>query len=200
MIDDALRPPPLTDPDVQAYKDWLLLNLFDYASWAVMLFNASLHGAPADPRARTIGTALVHLPDGSWIGNVAVRGFQETVVGMNSIALDSLAVAVDPATDRVLVSAVDPDAGLEASIAARAAAHPLDVEERLPFGPGWISWYVVPRLSVSGRVTLGSRTIELALGLGCIAHSSAKPCNLISVLEGYVAGSLRFRILGYASQ
>ena len=76
MIDDALRPPPLTDPDVQAYKDWLHLNVFDHASGAVMLFNGSLHGAPADRRARTIGTALVHLPDGRWMATSSFAAFK----------------------------------------------------------------------------------------------------------------------------
>jgi hypothetical protein len=162
MIDDGLRPPPPTDPDVGAYKDWLHLNVFDHPSGAVMLFNTSLHGAPADPRARAIGAALVHHPERGWIGNVAVRGFDEAVIAPNSIALEHLALAVDPAHERVLVSAAYPDDTLEASIATRAAAQAVDIEDRLPFGSGWISWYAVPRLAVSGNASVGGHRFDLS--------------------------------------
>jgi len=159
MIDDALRPPLPTDPDALAYKDWLHLNVFDHATGVIGLFNTSLHGAPTAAASRTIGTALVHVPDIGWAGNVAVRGFDETAIGQSSVALDRLAVAAFP--DRVLVSAHYPDDAFGATVTARAAARPVAVEERLAFGPGWISWYVVPRLTASGSVTTGTTTIDV---------------------------------------
>jgi hypothetical protein len=159
MIDDALRLPLPTDPDAPAYKDWLHLNIFDHATGVIGLFNTSLHGAPASSASRTIGTSLVHVPGIGWAGNVAVRGFDETAIGQSSVALDRLAVAAF--FDRVLVSANYPDDAFGATVTARATARPVAVEERLPFGPGWISWYVVPRLTVSGSVTTRSTTIDL---------------------------------------
>ena len=159
MIDDSLRPPLPTDPDAPAYKDWLHLNIFDHATGAIGLFNTSLHGAPAAAASRTIGTALLHVPKIGWAGNVAVRGFDETAIGQSSVALDRLAVAAFP--DRVLVSADYPDDAFGATITALTAARSVAVEERLAFGTGWISWYVVPRLTVSGSVTTSTTTIDL---------------------------------------
>jgi hypothetical protein len=171
MIDDALRPPPPTDPDAAAYKDWLHLNVFDHATGAVGLFNASLHGAPTEPSARTIGAALLHLPGVGWVGNVAVRGFDETVIGATSIAIDRLAIAVDPSGERVLVSATYPDDRFGATLSARAGTRPLAVEERMPFGHGWISWYVVPRLTVSGSVVASGTVIDMARASGYHDHN-----------------------------
>jgi len=161
VIDDSLRPPFATDPDAGAYKDWLHLNVFDHRSGAVMLFNVSLHGSPYDPRARVVGTAMVHQPDTGWTGNMSVAGFDEAAIGSTSIATARIALAVDTMSERVLVSAIYPDDSLEGSIAARAASSPVAIEERLPFGSGWISWYVVPRLTVTGTLTCAGRTIEL---------------------------------------
>lgn len=161
MIDDSLRPPGPTDPDADAYKDWLHLNVFDDSSGTVMLFNASLHGSPLDHRARAIGTAIVCQPGIGWSGNMSVNGFDEAVIGSSSIALERMAVAVDPIHDRVIVSASFPDDDVKASIASHAASSPVDVEDRLPFGSGWISWYVVPRLTVTGTVSVAGRTIDL---------------------------------------
>ena len=162
MIDDSLRPPPPTDPDAPAYKDWLHLTVFDHASGAVMLFNASLHGSPQDPRARVIGTGMVHQPGIGWSGNMSVHGFADAVIGSSSIAVEQMALAVHPTSDRVVASAAFPDDALAASVAARARSAAIEVEERLPFGSGWISWYVIPRLEVTGTVTAAGRTIDLS--------------------------------------
>ena len=171
MIDDALRPPLPTDPTAGAYKDWLHLNVFDYASGAVWLFNTSLHGAPADARARAIGTALVHLPGAGWIGNVEVCGIDDVVVGPHSIAMTRLALAVDASGDRVLASAQLPGDGLTAALGARATTAAIDIEQRLPFGPGWISWFVVPRLAVDGTLAAGGRVLDLSGAVGYHDHN-----------------------------
>ena len=171
MIDDALRPPLPLDPTAGAYKDWLHLGVLDPGTGAIGLFNASLHGSPTDPRSRAIGTALVHRPDVGWLGNVEVRALEDAAVGSHSIALEQVALAVDGAADRVLVSAQMADAGLTASIAATSVARPIDVEQHLPFGPGWISWYVAPRLSLRGSLELEGERVDLAGAIGYHDHN-----------------------------
>ena len=92
---------------------------------------------------------------------MSVSGFGGAVVGPTSIATEGMALAVEPLPGRVLVSAAFPDDALEASIATHLDSSPIEVEERLPFGSGWISWYAVPRLTVSGHVTVSGRTLDL---------------------------------------
>lgn len=159
---DALRPPSALDLAASAYKDWLHLNVLDHASGTVGLVNVSLHGAPDDPRARAIGTALLYLPDVGWVGNVEVRGQSEARVGVGSVALSQTALAVDYPAGRMLASARFPRDALALRLTAQAAAPAIDIEQQLPFGPGWVSWYVVPRLTVSGEVIVGSLRIDLA--------------------------------------
>jgi hypothetical protein len=158
VITDTLRPPSAFDPAADAYKDWLHLNILDHASGSVGIFNASLHGSPRDARARAIGTALVHSPAAGWVGNVEVADVADANVGATSIALARIAVATHPGGG-VLASARLPHDGLEAGITATRAAHAIDIEHRLPFGSGWISWYVIPRLRVVGGWSIdGVRT------------------------------------------
>jgi hypothetical protein len=157
---DVLRPPPPLDPTAAAYKDWLHLNLFDPASGAIMLCNASLHGAPGDPRSRVIGTALLHSEDLGWAGNVEVAGFEEAGIGPSSIALEHVAIA-STASGPVFGSAQLPLDGLHLSLRARPTAEPIEMSYPIPFGRGWIAWYVVPRLEVSGTMTLAGRRLAL---------------------------------------
>lgn len=171
MITDTLRPPPLLDPTALGYKDWLNLNVFDHASGAIGIFNGSLHGSPLDRRARAIGTALVHLPDAGWLGNVEVADLTDANVGTTSIGLERTAVATDPAAGTVLVAARLAGDGVEAGITASATSRPIDFAHPLPFGPGWISWYVVPRLSVSGGLVAGHRRIDLAHAVAYHDHN-----------------------------
>lgn len=159
---DALRPPGPLDPTAGAYKDWLHLNLFDHASGGVGLVNASLHGDPEDGRSRAVGAALFHLPGAGWLGNVEVRGLPEAGVGMSSIALERVAVAVDPLSRSVLASARLREDGLDLRLTAAPAARPVVVEERLPFGSGWISWYAMPRLVLThASVEAAGRRLDL---------------------------------------
>jgi hypothetical protein len=127
VITDTLRPPPLFDPTAPAYKDWLHLNLFDYASGSIGIFNGSLHGSPLDARSRAIGTALVHVPGGGWLGNTEVTAMDEANVGTTSIALRHVAIATDPNAGTVLVAARLPGDGLEAGLTATVKSRPIDV-------------------------------------------------------------------------
>ena len=157
----TLRPPSPLDPTVRAYKDWLHLNLFDHASGTVGLVNASLHGAPDEASSRAGGTALLHLPDEGWVGNVEAIGFDEANVGAASVALEHVAVAVAGGRGEVLASAHFPDDGLRVDAVATPGARPIDVELRVPLGPGWISWSLVPALSLAGTVEAAGRTLDL---------------------------------------
>jgi hypothetical protein len=168
---DALRPPTALDLAASAYKDWLHLNLFDHASGVVGLVNVSLHGAPDDLASRAIGTALLHVPELGWVGNVEVRGRREARIGVSSVALAQVALAVDYPAGRVLASARLPRDAVTLRLTARAAAPAIDLEQQLPFGPGWVSWYVVPRLSVEGELVVGSRRIDLAGASGYHDHN-----------------------------
>jgi hypothetical protein len=160
---DALRPPTALDGAATAYKDWLHLNVFDHASGSVGLVNVSLHGAPGDPRSRAVGTALLHVPDAGWLGNVELRGQDEARIGVGSVALEQVALALDYGRGRALASARFPQDAFTLRLTAEAAAPALDLEQRLPLGPGWVSWYVVPRLHVAaGEAIIGARRLDLA--------------------------------------
>lgn len=159
---DVLRPPSPFDPHAGGYKDWLHLNLFDHDAGAVGVVNLSLHGDPKDPRSRVVGTALVYLPGLGWTGNTIVRGFEESRIGPTSIALDRVAIAVDHASGMVTASARLDDDGLKLSVRAMATEPAVMGEEALPLGRNWISWYVIPRLSADGELSIGGRTFHLA--------------------------------------
>ncbi len=162
MIGDTLRPPALFDPTADAYKDWLHLNVFDHASGCIGIFNASLHGSPLDSRSRAIGAAIVHVPDKGWVGNVEGAGMDDANIGTTSIALERVALATDPAAETVLASVRFADDGLNAGITASAQSRPVDIAYPLPFGPGWISWFVLPRLSVTGGLVIGADRLALS--------------------------------------
>jgi hypothetical protein len=158
---DSLRLPPPSDPTASAYKDWLHLNLFDHARERIGLVNVSLHGAPDDARSVAVGAALVWHSDTSWRGNVVVRPFDEAAVGFSRVALDRVAVAVEHAAERVHASVQLPDDGFRLKASAAIASAAIDVEHRLPLGPGWISWYVVPRLELSGTLDIDGESSSL---------------------------------------
>lgn len=157
---DRLRPPSPLDPSAAAYKDWLHLNVLDHASGAVGLVNVSLHGDPADPRSRAIGTALVHVPDVGWVGNVEVGGVADARVDAASIALEGVAVAVEGT--RVLASVHLPDDELVLDATATFAAPSIVAEHAGPLGTNWISWFAVPRLTVEGRGRAAGVDVDLA--------------------------------------
>lgn len=158
---DVLRPPSVLDPTAPAYKDWLHVNLFEPASGAVGLFNVSLHGSPTDPRAVALGTALLHRPDTGWVGNAVVRSLAEVHLGAASVDTGPVTVALEPLTGVVHLDASLPGDGLEARLRATPAAPGLPVEVPVPFGEGWISWRVVPRLEIEGGLAVGGEKVAL---------------------------------------
>lgn len=149
---DALRPPAPGDPTAPAYKDWLHVNVFDHATGTVGLVNLSLHGAPADPRARAVGAALFDVPGLGWAGNLVVRDLAEASLGTASVGLDRIGLGVAH-TAGVLEAGADlPGDRLSLRLSARTEAAELRVERPLPLGQGWISWYVLPRLAATGTL------------------------------------------------
>ena len=158
---DFLRPPPPFDPSAPAYKDWLHLNIIDHTSRSVALVNVSLHGAPSDPRSRAVGTALVHVAGIGWLGNLEVIGLLEAALGVSSIGLRNVGLTVDPLTAHVAASVRDGQGAFDLRADATPDCRPILVEQHLPLGRGWISWYAVPRLNVSGTWTAGGMTRTL---------------------------------------
>jgi hypothetical protein len=155
---DPLRPPGPYDPRPEAYKDWLHLNVFDPGTGLVGLCNVSLHGDPTDPRSRAVGAALVHLPDLGWVGDLAIRDIASATLGPTAIGLDQVGLSVHHASGRVDAAATFPDEGLSVRATGHTDGPPITVELRLPLGSGWVSWYVVPHLRLTGEVeVLGGR-------------------------------------------
>lgn len=161
MLLDRLRPPSPFDPSASAYKDWLHLNVVDARSGVVGLVNVSLHGAPTDARARAVGTALFHVPDAGWVGNLVVRGHADARVGYAGIALDDVALTIDHAAGHVDASARLAGEGLALQLRATATSQAFVVDWPLPLGSGWVSWYAVPRLRVEGSLRVEDTTIVL---------------------------------------
>jgi hypothetical protein len=161
MLADTLRVPAWLDPSAPAYKDWLHLIIFDHRTGAVGLVNMSLHGSPADPRFRVVGTALFELPGTGWAGNLVIRGLDEARLGTAAVGLDAVALAIDHAAGAIQAAACLPADRLDLELTATAIEDALAVDRPLPLGPGWISWYVVPRLSASGRVRIGDLVVSL---------------------------------------
>ena len=157
----ALRLPGPHDATAAAYKDWLHLNIFHHPTGSVGLINVSLHGDPLIETYRAIGTVLVHTPKQGWRGNVQVGSFAEASIGPVHLSIDRIAIGSDPLSSAIVASAALPDEQLTVEVAGTPDAPPLSVELPIPLGPGWISWFVVPRLAVTGKMTLGRMEIDL---------------------------------------
>jgi hypothetical protein len=148
---DHVRLPTPLDPTAAFAKDWLHLNLFDHASGTVGLINASMHGDPSTATAIAVGSALFHHPRVGWFGGADVQDAGSAYVDLAGFGLRSVGF-VFTEDGGVAVSVARP--GIEASLTAHPVERAIIVEERLPFGPGWISWRAVPRLVVEGRLQL----------------------------------------------
>jgi hypothetical protein len=156
---DRLRPPSPFDPSAVRYKDWLHLNVLHHESGSVGLVNVSLHGSPLDPRSRAVGTALVHVPGVGWVGGVEIRAFGEASLSRAGIGLERVALSVHHPSRTLAASVRDEENSLTLRLAGKSVAAPVVVEERLPLGSGWISWYALPRLTLEGEwIINGERT------------------------------------------
>ena len=68
IIADGLRPPAASTPRRPPTRTGCTSSCSTIARASAGLVNVSLHGAPADPRSRAVGTALLHVPDEGWVG------------------------------------------------------------------------------------------------------------------------------------
>jgi hypothetical protein len=168
---DHLRPPLPLDPLAAAYKDWLHLNIFDHDSELVGIVNVSLDGAPEAAAARAVGTALVEVPGHGWLGNLTVRPFGDARIGLDSISLDSVALKVSSMLGLVSVSARLPRDGLRIDATGGARTTAMVPDRTVPFGSGWLGWYAVPRLAMSGEIRAGGQVFPLGGASGYVDHS-----------------------------
>jgi hypothetical protein len=130
-----------------------------------------LHGAPSDPRARAIGTALFHHPAHGWVGNMEVQDFGFARLTDASIGLRNVALAVDTRRDGVCASVQMPEERLSVHCSAERVSNRMHVEQQLPFGSGWISWSVVPRMRVCGDVRIAGDHVSLDDATGYHDHN-----------------------------
>lgn len=166
---DPLRLPVPGDVTAPAYKDWLHVNVFHHSSGAVGLVNVSLHGDPRDPRALAVGTALLHVPGAGWSGAVEVLPLTGASLGWSHVALPGIALAVDPRRGTVTASART--AELTADLAGDPLGAGFGVPEPLPFGSGFLSWSVQPRLRLAGALAAGPLRLDLAAASGYHDHN-----------------------------
>lgn len=157
---DTFRPPLRSDPSASAYKDWFHLIFADRASGTIGLVNVSLHGAPWDERARAIGTVLVHSPEWGWISHHESMGYSEANLAPSVLALRDVAIAVDGNTEMIHASILDQTNLFHARLMAEPAGRSFAMEQKMPLGSGWMSWYVLPRMKLSGEwIINGQRTV-----------------------------------------
>ncbi len=154
---DHLRPPSILDPQAALAKDWWHLNVFDHQHSAIGIINTSLHGNPPQGFGVAVGCTLFHDPVNGWCGGVEIREMALTSIDPTSIGLaySAMSVRLDGTVD---VSLRLPD--VSGTFAAMPVGRRVQVEDRLPFGSGWISWRATPRMTVEGGLTVLGRTLH----------------------------------------
>jgi hypothetical protein len=154
MRPERLRPPSTLDPSASSYGDWLHLNFADPDSGTIGLINVSLHGSPWDERSRAIGTVLVYSPEWGWQSHVEVMAYSEANIGQSVIALRDVAIAIDDRNGTIHASSLGEFNPFRAQLRAETVGVAFDLEEEMPLGHGWISWYLMPNMRVSGEWTI----------------------------------------------
>ncbi|MFN0103827.1 MAG: hypothetical protein ACKV2U_17305 [Bryobacteraceae bacterium] len=168
---DFVRLPPPADPEQAAYKDWLHLNVVDTADGWVGVFNASLHGSPRDARSLALGTALIYHPSLGWIGNMEVTDLASASIQPAFIGVRRMGMASSPAPAAIQLSVDRMDERVSAQILCTAVQDPILIELPLPFGRGWISWNVVPRLKPQGELSVDGVALPLNLARAYHDHN-----------------------------
>ncbi len=149
---DHLRPPSILDPQSAIAKDWWHVNVFDHRKAMIGIINTSLHGDPNRKFGLAVGCTLFHQHSVGWCGGVEVREMARSNIDAIGIGLahSAISVRLDGVVD---VSARLPD--VKANIAAHPTGRRIEIEDRMPFGSGWISWRAIPRMDVSGSLSVG---------------------------------------------
>jgi hypothetical protein len=161
----------VTDAAAPAYKDWLHLNILDAASGIVGVVNVSIHGSPMDARSRVVGAALIHLPGAGWAGNAEVADIEAAALGISSVGLEHIGVAVDERNREVLASVRLPDDGLSLDLRATWHGPLIDAPGHLRFDEGWVGWRLAPRVSIAGEARVGAATIPFDRAGGYFDHT-----------------------------
>lgn len=153
-LGETLRPPSPLDPTAPAYKDWFHLNFADPETGTIGLLNVSLHGSPWDPRSRAMGVVLVHSPQLGWQSHVEILAYSGANLSESAIALHDVALAIDRPRATIHASSIGADNRFHARLRAEAVSQPIDFEQEMPLGAGWISWLLVSNLRLSGEWTI----------------------------------------------
>jgi len=157
ILSDTLRPPFLIDPTAHAYKDWFHLNFADAVSDSIGLVNVSLHGSPWDDCSRAMGTVLLHNPESGWISHIEILSYLEANLGDSSIGLRDVGLAIEQRSGSIHASVAGSSSRFRARLLAEPVSPPLEIEQKMPLGSGWISWYLVPNMKVSGEWEIAGR-------------------------------------------
>jgi hypothetical protein len=156
---DRIRSPSAVDLTAGLFKDWLHVNIFDFARGQVAVVNVSLHGDPHDPRSLAAAALLLGDLERGWAPHVEVLGVDEAEVGLDGVAVGEIAsIALDPASGGLAVHARSPGGRMRLDLAAFAAAPPIIAERPTPFGSGWLAWRAIPRLNVTGWLSVDGVT------------------------------------------
>lgn len=157
ILADRIRLPSPIDLEPGAYKDWLHVNVFDVERRAVGVFNLSLHGDPRDRTSLAVGTALLHTRSGGWLSRIEVCELQRASVSPTHIEIPgfmSIGILSDGLQLRVEADGANLDLRAHPTVGA------VDVEQQLPFGSGWISWRVEPRMTATGTAVVRGRAVD----------------------------------------
>ncbi len=159
-LHDTLQSPIIFDPTRSSYKDWFHLNLIDFETKALGIFNTSLHGDPLDQRSMAAGSAFISQGLG-WIGNVEVVSQLEANMRPNFIGLQHMGFLISSTTPSIHVGVRQMDNRLNADFIAKAVSSYLSIDLPMPFGKGWISWRLIPKLQPFGILELDGKKIRL---------------------------------------
>src|SRR5947208_9514530 len=155
IVADRIRSPSAVDLTAGSFKDWLHVNIFDFARGHVALVNVSLHGDPHDPRSLAAAALLLGDLERGWAPHVEVLGAGEAEVGFDRVAVGEIAsIALDPASGGLAVHARSPGGRVRLDLAAFTAAPPIIAERPTRFGSGWLAWRAIPRLNVTGWLSV----------------------------------------------
>ena len=113
----------------------------------------------------------MHIPDAGWVGNCEIRGINEANVTSSAIGLSNIALSTDPNKNRVLAAANLPDDLFFLQLEGLSITPPVEYDSKAPFGSGWISWYLVPRLNLRGQLTFSNIKIDLQESCGYNDHN-----------------------------
>ena len=98
-----------------------------------------------------MGTVLLHSPESGWTSHVEILSYSEANVGVSSIGLQDVAIAVDQLRGTIHASVTGASSRFSSRLLAEPVSLPLDVGQAMPLGSGWISWYLVPNMRISGE-------------------------------------------------